>query len=670
MTADRPPGRVDLQSAEHSLADANYRELQKAYEQQRAIVHAIGASSPDFTYIFDREHRFVYASPALLKRWGQTLEETVGKNFEELGYPPALVILHKLQLDEVLTGKTVSGSNEYLSPAGDPGHYEYTFVPVFNDNGKVVTIVGTTRDISARLVADHERAEAAKRAEAEEKVLAKEREAVKAAQHELAELVRLSPVPTVIWRGPEHVYSVVNEAHDRMLGKRVFGKPMREVHTKEEAGDAPAMLDRVYRTGEPFISKEVPYTIHGEDGRLRHIWIHEWFYPFRDVAGNVVGVLGVAQDVTEEVRARQEVSTVLNAIPAFVTRVNTEERFVFIAQSNEKYFGPPEKILGRTMRDYFGNHYDVFKDHVAAALRGEAVEFEWSSPPLRDGFAHHFVVNFSPERSPDGIVQGFITCVFNIDGLKLAEAKLNASYLEANLQKARLEEERELRERFVATLSHDLRNPLSAAKMGAELLTRHTNDFATITRVAALVANNIDRADQMIRDLLDANRIQAGEPLPVEIEACVLNEIAADTIGELVAIHGDRFALRADSRIEGYWSKSGVRRVLENLCNNAIKYGAADRTVTVSISRADDTAKIEVHNEGSAIPLDDQATLFDQYRRTKSARTGGQKGWGLGLTLCMGIANAHGGSVDVESSAELGTTFRVNLPVDARQSTQ
>ena len=112
--------------------------------------------------------------------------------------------------------------------------------------------------------------------------------------------------------------------------------------------------------------------------------------------------------------------------------------------------------------------------------------------------------------------------------------------------------------------------------MGAELLTRHTNDFATITRVAALVANNIDRADQMIRDLLDANRIQAG----------------------------------------------------------------------------------------------DQATLFDQYRRTRSARTGGQKGWGLGLTLCMGIANAHGGSIDVESSAEFGTTFRVNLPVDARQSTQ
>lgn len=172
----------------------------------------------------------------------------------------------------------------------------------------------------------------------------------------------------------------------------------------------------------------------------------------------------------------------------------------------------------------------------------------------------------------------------------------------------------------------------------------------------------------MIWDLLDANRIQAGEPLPVEIEACVLNEIAADTIGELVAIHGDRFALRADSRIEGYWSKSGVRRVLENLCNNATKYGAADRTVTVSIYQENDTAKIKVHNEGSAISLDDQATLFDQYRRTKSARTGGQKGWGLGLTLCRGIANAHGGSVDVESSAELGTTFRINLPVDARQS--
>ncbi len=501
--------------------------------------------------------------------------------------------------------------------------------------------------------------------DAEGTLLAAEREAARAARHELSELVRLSPVPTVIWRGPEHTYSVVNEAHDRMLGKPVLGMTMREAHPGAEAGDAPAMLDRVYRTGEPFIAKAVAYTVTGADGLARPIWVHEWFYPFLDLAGNVAGVLGVAQDVTTEVLATREVSAVLNALPVYVARVDEEERIVFASVNMTPYVSPSRVTFGTTLREALGEHYGDAASHIATALRGELVEFQWASPASDAETVHYFIVTLCPLRANDGTVKGFVACLFNVDAMKLAKRKLEDSLVSVSLQTTRLQTERELRERFVTTLSHDLRTPLAAARMGADLLTEQLGDAAAI-KLAKLIATNIDRADQMIVDLLDANRLQAGEPLDVELEHCELNEVTTEALEALAAIHGPRFKLRASDQLDGHWDRGGIRRVLENLCSNAIKYGALDKLVMVSLGRDRDFAVIEVHNEGAPISAVDQATLFTLHRRTESARTGGKKGWGIGLAVVRALAEAHGGSVEVESSGQLGTTFRVRLPLISR----
>jgi signal transduction histidine kinase len=97
-----------------------------------------------------------------------------------------------------------------------------------------------------------------------------------------------------------------------------------------------------------------------------------------------------------------------------------------------------------------------------------------------------------------------------------------------------------------------------------------------------------------------------------------------------------------------------------------VKYGAAHQPITVTIRLDDVFVWIEVHNEGNLIPVEDQAILFSPFRRAKSAETSGKTGWGLGLTLVRGIAEAHGGTVFVESSVEAGTVFRAKLPRDAR----
>jgi PAS domain S-box-containing protein len=231
---------------------------------------------------------------------------------------------------------------------------------------------------------------------------------------------------------------------------------------------------------------------------------------------------------------------------------------------------------------------------------------------------------------------------------------------------AQLRLERELRDQFVSSLSHDLRTPLTAAKMSAQLIPRQPNLPDKVYALAARVRQNIDRADQMITDLLDTNRIRAGQGLPIEVAACELRQVVADTLEELSSVHGERFLFRSEERMEGTWDARALRRLVENLCGNAIKYGDGTRQVTVSLTREGEQTELAVHNWGNPIPPGEQQQLFQYFARTKSAEASGKKGWGIGLTLVKGVAEAHGGSVLVESTPEQGTTFRVRLPRTAK----
>jgi signal transduction histidine kinase len=230
-----------------------------------------------------------------------------------------------------------------------------------------------------------------------------------------------------------------------------------------------------------------------------------------------------------------------------------------------------------------------------------------------------------------------------------------------------LESERALRESFVSLLSHDLRTPLSAARMAAEMIARKPGDANYCALMASKIITNMARADHMIRNLLDANRIRSGERLPLNIEEQELNSLVEETVQELTTIHGDRFLLTGPSPIFGAWDKINLQRIIENLCNNAIKYGSPDTPVRVLLSQTANEVRIEVQNQGPALSKDDQASLFQQFKRSKAAQTSNKKGWGIGLTLVRGVAIAHGGEVSVSSSESEGTTFTVILPKDSKK---
>jgi signal transduction histidine kinase len=244
----------------------------------------------------------------------------------------------------------------------------------------------------------------------------------------------------------------------------------------------------------------------------------------------------------------------------------------------------------------------------------------------------------------------------------LENARLRAALRE---QSQSIAHEGELREAFVSVLMHDLTGPLQAAKLGARRL-REPWGLEEPQELAAKVVRELERTEWMVRGLLDVHRIRTGQRLAMHVEECDLGAIARDAIEELRTSHGNRFVVHADRNIRGMWSAEQLRRAIWNLAVNGIEHGAIGRPVAVSVVGRPGGAEVSVHNEGPAIPRQEQADLFHPFSLPGSPVPGAHSGWGMGLTFVWGCMEAHGGQVIVESLDTQGTTFRLLLPYDAR----
>lgn len=219
---------------------------------------------------------------------------------------------------------------------------------------------------------------------------------------------------------------------------------------------------------------------------------------------------------------------------------------------------------------------------------------------------------------------------------------------------------KEVSEAFIASLSHDLRNPLHVANASAQLIQLKSSDPA-IQKLAKRICLKIGETDAMIQTLLDASVLKGKMKLKLHIVCfdimALVEEVCADLplLGQQVKVEGER--------IEGHWCRASLTRALENLVSNARKYGDASKTITVRVSRVDVRMMLAVHNEGTPIPAEEMERLFHTFERIEDVKV---KGWGLGLPYVRNVAESHGGSVFVDSAQERGTTFTLSLPIDAR----
>ena len=168
-----------LDLTERLSAEQALRQSQAESERQRRVYEAILTNTPDLAYVFDLEHRFIYANEGLLAMWGRTFEEAIGKTCLELGYEPWHAAMHDREIDQVVaTRQPVRGEVPFTGTFGRR-IYDYIFVPVLGATGEVEAIAGTTRDVTERRNAEVEReallaSERAARADAERASIIKE----------------------------------------------------------------------------------------------------------------------------------------------------------------------------------------------------------------------------------------------------------------------------------------------------------------------------------------------------------------------------------------------------------------------------------------------------------------------------------------------------------------
>jgi signal transduction histidine kinase/FixJ family two-component response regulator len=373
--------------------------------------------------------------------------------------------------------------------------------------------------------------------------------------------------------------------------------------------------------------------------------------------------LGEARRSAETERNRLHEFFMQAPIP-MVILLGQEHRFFLANEPYEKLIG--QKVVGRTVLELFPTQEtDLFiplLDEVYATGRpfvGRALAFRLPDAQgvLHDGFID---VSYYPFREASSEIRGILAIVLDVSEQVRARRTIEDTV-------AQLTSERELRERFVMTLSHDLRAPLTVLKMGGELLQSKLDDREALKRLATRIVRNAERADAMIRDLLDANRLKAGERMPLSVKQSSLDQILETIAQGLTELHGARFHVTNEAgAVPGQWDGDAIRRVVENLAGNAIKYGTRDAPITLRLIRGPDWVELAIHNEGDAISASEQAAIFEPFHRTRSAASSEHSGWGVGLTLVRGIAEAHGGSTRVESDTVGGTTFFVRLPAGGR----
>jgi two-component system, OmpR family, sensor histidine kinase VicK len=253
-----------------------------------------------------------------------------------------------------------------------------------------------------------------------------------------------------------------------------------------------------------------------------------------------------------------------------------------------------------------------------------------------------------------GAFAGFIGSCVDIDERRKAQ----------EAQQTRSQEQLALARDFerwiLAIVSHDIRNPLNAVQLAAQVLLGVADPAGLVARQAAIVKRGVERIQHIAGDLLDLSREREGAGISVEPRPTDLRAVCQQVIDELVAIapdHSITFVCDTDSH--GVWDEHRILQVISNLTSNAVQHGAPAVPVLLRLTGDDRSVAVEVRNEG-AIPAELLPHIFEPFssRRQHEKRS---EGLGLGLFIAKAIAHAHHGELEVHASDGM-TLFRLVLP--------
>jgi heavy metal sensor kinase len=234
-----------------------------------------------------------------------------------------------------------------------------------------------------------------------------------------------------------------------------------------------------------------------------------------------------------------------------------------------------------------------------------------------------------------------------------------------NQMLARLHGAIEQQRRFTADASHELRTPLSIMRSELDVAIRSSQTTKSARTVLESARDEVSRMSRIVEDLMTLARIDEGA-YPLARARADLSALSHDVTERFKrSAHDKRITTSFDGEtVLVSVDEALVGQLLANLIDNAVKYTPAGGSIAVSVIKNGQDARVAVQNSGSTISEEDQSRVFDRFYRTDKARSRAQGGAGLGLSISKWIAEAHGGTITVQSDPATGTTFIVSLPLE------
>jgi len=241
------------------------------------------------------------------------------------------------------------------------------------------------------------------------------------------------------------------------------------------------------------------------------------------------------------------------------------------------------------------------------------------------------------------------------------ESEAASRYLEETARRMAAEQTNRSKDEFLATLGHELRNPLSSISASAEILRRSNISDVNAAASVNIIGRQVEHLRRLLNDLMDVARSIYGK---MNLDPQIVSLL--DVASSVAAIYPGAIRREVSIKVGGVsaWARvdpTRLRQMIENLVDNAQKYGATN--VSIQVTESGDWVELSVADDGDGIPPDLLPTLFEPFVQGKQALDRSAGGLGLGLALCQRLAVAHGGTLHVASDGPgKGSTFTIRLP--------
>jgi PAS domain S-box-containing protein len=482
---------------------------------------------------------------------------------------------------------------------------------------------------------------------------------------QLSQMIELMPSFSALLSGPEHVFVLANQSYYDLIahGPEILGKPLREAMPELQDQPFQGLLDEVYRTGQPFKATSMSMRLNrGEHGAPVEIVADFAYFALRDSNGAVSGIFIHGLDRTEQFQASQtlaqherELRSLADNIPDMLSRFDCNFRHLFINSISEQATGyKVAQIIGKTSREL--GMEPALSDRWEAAISkvfegGVRQTLEYSFQAKHQGL-RHYATRLVAERGANGQVESVLCITHDITRRRTYEREL-------------IEQDRR-KDEFLATLAHELRNPLAPVRTGLQLLKMApTGDAAS--RTLLVMERQLGQMVRLIDDLLDVSRISSGK-IVLKRERIALQDVAS------MAVEASRSALEtAGHQMTIDWpalpvwldaDPARLSQVFSNLLNNAAKYTADRGQISFVATVENDTVRVCVRDSGLGIPAEMLGQVFDMFTQINRTLDRAQGGLGIGLSLTRQLVEMHGGTVMASSPGiDQGSEFTVTLPL-------